>query len=221
MSEEQEYTVLDEEPKEDNLTFLYNVLFKPKGLFEKLNEDARLGLAFLVFLGVTILTALTGILFPVETELQELMQVATYSTTSLGLIAIGTSVFGMFWWFTMAAVMGLTAELLGGKGSIRALLAGFGFAQLPQLFMIPGTIIAYFFLPSVDVLFSLVIGLWVLYLYYRAIKDIYKLSTGKAIGTLVIPWIALLLVIIIVAIVFFVVFAESLMFLEDFYYMVP
>ena len=107
---------------------------------------------------------------------------------------------GLILWFIWALITHLTARLLGGIGDLMNLLKVMGFswftldaAILPLLFYpispfasIVGSI---FFLP--------ITFLWMLFINYHSVKEIYGLSSGKAILSLL----ALPLIIILVSVV--------------------
>ncbi|WP_346353674.1 YIP1 family protein [Azotosporobacter soli] len=109
-------------------------------------------------------------------------------------------------WLVSVALWHLAAELVGGKGRAKALLAASGCAHLPLFFqLLPAAALLLF--PSngvAAVLAFLAIVAWKIWLDVEAIAAVYGFARSKAVLVLLMPWlmlgVALLLVLIAVSI---------------------
>lgn len=89
-------------------------------------------------------------------------------------------------WLVWAGVTYLIGDkLLGGTATWGELLRTLGFAQAPGLLYIFG------FLPLLGGLLRFVVGIWILVAGIIAIRQALDFSTGKAVLTAVIGWLAL------------------------------
>ena len=98
-------------------------------------------------------------------------------------------------WVIGSAVLHLTAEFAGGRGTATGLFAAFGLAGLPKIFLAPlwaavgllpaGT------RPLATVAAMSVIGLWTLALHVLAIRETYCFSTSRAVAVIASPALAL------------------------------
>lgn len=176
----------------DRLEIWKNVFFHPSSTFEGEMEKADLArgakdvfISHLPMLGITfiflsiMLVAFSGLLLFIA----PLMIVAML----LGvLIYFALPVIG---WLLGSAVYFVVARLLGGKGSFRkhAYLIALSIAST-TVFSLPFALLA--FIPCIGYLgqaVSLVIGFYLYYLTFRAIKLVHGLSRKRAMITVVLP----------------------------------
>jgi hypothetical protein len=89
-------------------------------------------------------------------------------------------------WLIWAAVTYLIGDkLLGGTATWGELLRTIGFAQTPGLLMV------FAFVPLVGGLVALVVSIWVLIAGVIAVRQALDFSTGKAILTAILGWLAI------------------------------
>ena len=102
------------------------------------------------------------------------------------LIALLSSFIGWLVWSAVTYFVG--TSLFGGEADLGEMLRVIGFAQAPQL-------LSFFsFIPCVGALISLAGALLSLYTGFLAIQEGLDLDTGKTIATIVLGWIAALVV---------------------------
>ncbi|PZN08757.1 MAG: hypothetical protein DIU69_09610 [Bacillota bacterium] len=122
---------------------------------------------------------------------------------------------GLAFWFSLAAIYHLGADLLGGRGDGRRLLAAIGLASLPEAFRLPVVVLASR-LPVAGGLVESVAGValfaWSFYLVYLALRATKGLAPGRAAFTAFLPLLALvvLFVFVIIAILFSAIFAAGM-----------
>ena len=95
-----------------------------------------------------------------------------------------SAIVGWLLWAAITYVVG--DKLLGGTATWGELLRTIGFAQSPGVFMILGII------PILGGLVRVVVAIWLLVAGVVAIRQALDFSTGKAILTAIIGWIALM-----------------------------
>lgn len=126
-----------------------------------------------------------------------------------GVIA-GLLTFGIAY-FLIASVIHLVARALGGRGSLSAVMTAFGFASLPLVLNAPVFLLSQ--LLGTDVLFWLgmsAFSIWSLALDVLALREVYEVSTGKAVGILVLGAVAPVVALVVIAVVVGVFFAALL-----------
>ena len=184
---------------------LYGILLQPRLTFRKIAATTPLLHAFLIFIGVNILTALVGLFTISAPELTQSLgeglplefQKVFEFLTSPAFATVGTFfslVFSLLMWFLMSAVLNLFAELFGGKGSGIGVLTVLGCATLPQIVAIPFEVLFYLFgLPSgLLALISIPLLIWTqLILPIIGLREVHKFSLGKAVLTIFTPMILL------------------------------
>lgn len=100
---------------------------------------------------------------------------------------IGGIVAAIVGWLVWAGITYLIGTwVMSGKATWGELLRTLGFAQTP------GILLAFAFVPLLGWLVRFVIGIWMLVAGIIAIRQALDVSTGSAIGTAVLGWIALL-----------------------------
>jgi len=139
---------------------------------------------------LVIAAVLSGFLLGVHIFLAVYLDLSTiwiiliYPVLSLLSAIISVLIFGI--------LIHLVAKLLGGKGQpknfigalalISAAILGILFSTLEVLYIIAALLgsQAYSVIDSVTILWTILAGIWLLFLLFRAIKDIYRLPIGKA-----------------------------------------
>ena len=108
--------------------------------------------------------------------------------------AVIMAVVGWLIWSGVTMLIG--TKLFGGTADWGELLRTLGFAQSP------GVLALFAIIPVLGVLVALLVGIWQLVAGVIAIRQALDFSTGKAIATAVIAWIAVIIVTAIVAGIF-------------------
>ncbi len=126
-------------------------------------------------------------------------------TVSITLSVIG----GFISWVVIAGILHVVAKVLGGKGAFTEMLVLMGFATLPSIFQAPIGLITILSggLTGAFVAIGLggILSIWVLILDVLAIKEAHKISTGRAIATLVLPFAVLIVLVFILVISIFLI----------------
>ena len=101
---------------------------------------------------------------------------------------IGALVAALIGWLVWAGVTYLIGDkLLGGTASWGELLRTLGFAQAPGVLFVLGIV------PLLGGLVRFVVGIWILVAGVVAIRQALDFSTGKAILTVLLGWLAMML----------------------------
>lgn len=112
-------------------------------------------------------------------------------TVSMTLSVVG----GFISWVVIAGILHIVAKVLGGKGAFTEMLVLMGFAMLPNIFQAPIGLVTILSggLTGAFIAMGLggILAIWVLILDVLAIREAHKFSTGKAIATLVLPFVIL------------------------------
>lgn len=171
---------------------IYGILFLPGKAMRDLAVDPPLGTAVLVFLAVSLLSALAATITP---------GMPSAGRLSASLLLLLILAFQFLGWFLGTAVLQLTAELLGGKGRGRTLLALLGLANLPMAFQPPAALIGRLAgSGAAELLLSTALGVWSLVLAAIAIRESHRVSTGRAVLVLLLPLVAVVTLILLVAV---------------------
>lgn len=163
------------------LEVVYGVFFSPRATFSRLAARPPLGLGLATAGVVTLLTCLAEI-GPVADvvaglEMPNVRAMVALATSTMFLLAVVN-------FFFSAAVYDFLAQLMGGRGSARGMLALQGIATLPNLLQVP--IAA--FTGGWVALIGLAFGVWGLILRILAVRALYGVSGGRAaVCVLVVP----------------------------------
>lgn len=167
------------------------VITAPVPTFRGVARDAPLGQALGVVLIVFVLSSVVQSL-GFATDPEGLPQVPRAMTVVGGLvIGLPAALLSFVVW---TALVLLCARLLGGRGDFRGTLSGLGFAYVPVIF---GVIVAALALPvgatagPVVVLAFLGTALWSLALDVIAVREVHDVTTGRAVGAVLLPVVAL------------------------------
>ena len=109
--------------------------------------------------------------------------------SSIGIgAAIGMLVASLIGWVIWAGVTYLIgAKVLGGTATWGELLRTLGFAQSPRVLLVLGII------PGLGGIVGLVVGIWLLIAGIIAIRQALDVSTGKAVLTAFLGWLAMVI----------------------------
>jgi hypothetical protein len=169
------------------LDTLVGVLARPASTIRSVCEQRPIGWAIIVYLVISVVTAVT-IIDPRMLEELGLPEVG------MPAMLVGIPIINIVTLVIFTAIAHLVASLLGGKGNYWGLFSGFGFAALPNIFAAPLAVIG--LLPMVgtllSVLGSLGIMVWSIVLTILAVRENYLVSTGRrAILILLLPTVIL------------------------------
>jgi hypothetical protein len=168
----------------DFLELIYGILFQPAETLRDISRKQALGQSIAILVTVTLFTAWTGY----------------FTLWSKAFFVIANILLTLFMWFFGSAIAHLVAELLGGCGSAKGLLAAYGYVQIPRIFSVPIFVFAAFFSESVMagvlIITGFILVVWEFILRVIAIRETYAFSTGRAVLTLVAPFAVLLLCIV-------------------------
>ncbi len=157
------------------LDLSYGMLFEPaRTLRQGIERPPLLGALVIILISLAV-SALAG---------------AELGTVGLLLLAAGV-LLGLLGWFARTAVWHLASDLVGGEGTGRALLAGVGLAQFPRVLAAPASLLALAGGWGVGLLFSGLIGIWVLWLSVLAVRETQNLGTGTALAVVILPYVAI------------------------------
>ena len=172
------------------LEVVYGMFFSPTETFAAIARFPMVGRAVLFFLFVQLLSTVNGIAV-IREQFPDLL--------GAGLITffpVMIMIMALIGWFLNTAVLQLLAEFLGGKGRGAALFTALGFAYAPSLFSAPLTVLLTNVYPRLLNVATFIITLWVLVLTVLAIRTVHGFSTGKAVWTLMIPFLSILILVL-------------------------
>lgn len=180
------------------LELLYDVITRPQWAFYRITHTDAKGEAVIVFILSTLITSLASVgLMP----------------NTLVAVFAGSFIGGALYFLIGGALMHFCASLLGGVGTVQGLLQALPFALFPNALTAFGVILN--FLPAAvnTPLFgalTLVVTCWTIFLLVTALQKNYGISLGRAVCTLLFPFIGLLLLVTFLIIAFFWVFLASM-----------
>lgn len=172
----------------------FELFFAPQKAFLSLKEKPQLKVTTLWFLLILLLSPMTWLS-------QESLRGMERIWVLWLLSSFGTLVF----WLMGGAYYHLVAELCGGRGSVKALLSAGAFVQVIQLLAFPMALLGWLLPSSLQSFWlslgSLIIGLWIFYLYFSALKNLYGLTYPMTAWVFVSPFVVFLAGFVLVAIV--------------------
>lgn len=185
------------------LDVLAGVLFSPRATFERLAQQPPLGLGLAVFVVVHLAGTLIQSRGLAETLAADLTipDLFVHPGTLAGPLTVFMLVMSMLVSLTTIGLIHLGAGLLGGTGHGRAMTALAGLAYLPGALGAPLTLLENAGVRGLWV-FTLGIGIWQIYLHYRAVRAVHHLPRRRAVGALLTPVVMLLAVLTAFAILF-------------------
>lgn len=207
----------------DLLENVYGTLFSPVSTFKQmLEERTSVSAAVVVVLVASICSGAGGALIqstlssslggypsPSPSPGFETSQMQSMLPPTASLVMGVVS--GVVGWIIIAGVLHIVAKALGGNGTFESMLLLMGFANLPNIFQAPVGLVAFLSggLSGLMIFLGLggLLGLWILALDVIAIREAHDFSTGRAIATLVLP----IVVIVVLALVLVGIFLMAVM----------
>jgi hypothetical protein len=198
----------------DLLENIFGILCSPASIFRRmLEERTSVTIAAIVVLIACICSGVGSILTqsavmsmfaefpgfePAGPGFEEMMLSPTASMT---MSVVG----GFISWVVITGILHAVAKVLGGKGAFTEMLVLMGFAALPNIFQAPIGLVVILSggLAGAFIAMGLggILGIWVLILDVLAIREAHRFSTGRAIATLVLPFVVLMVLVFILIIV--------------------
>jgi len=178
------------------IDYMYGTLVNPKKTLALLAARQNFGMGLCAFLIVNLFSSLATLMGEDLGQLAEGIDLGA----ALPAIFLITFIITVIMWLVGLGVLHLLAELLGGAGSIKSLIATQGFAQLPAIFVVPFAFISIFVGDWLTITASLLLGIWSLILSVFAVKFSYSLSTGRSILAVILPGVIGIVLVIIIAI---------------------
>lgn len=190
------------------IEWLFGVLARPAATLNEISREKPVGLAVLVYVGVSVLAGLASF-FVDQTygSLQEIMTELNFYLP-VSVVFVGIIFFAFASLFISCLLIHLFCRLFGGTGGYWNLLSAYAFASFPMIISVPVVFLAGF-LGVVGSVFSGVVSfglsIWVLVLNVIAIRESHGLSTGMSILAYIIHFV--ILIAIPLALVIFLVVA--------------
>ena len=191
----------------DLLENIFGTLFSPASTFRRMSEErTSVTIAAIVVLIACICSGAGSILtqsafMSLFAEFPGFEEMVFSPIASMTMSVVG----GFIGWVVIAGILHVVAKILGGKGAFTEMLVLMGFAMLPNIFQAPIGLIAIFSggLAGAFIAIGLVgiLAIWVLILDVLAIREAHRFSTGRAIATLVLPFVVLMVLVFILIIV--------------------
>lgn len=183
---------------------VYGTLFNPVETFTKVSHDPPLFQGFIIFLISVVLTSVSRTLLPQDMA-DVSPEVASVISQAGPLVAVFGAILALVFWFIQAGILQVIAELLGGRGTAVGVLTVLALAGIPGILSIPFHVAGYFlsesFLGSfLSIAGSLLSIVWWVIILILGIRQVHRLSTGKAVITVVAPLITFILVVIVMVI---------------------
>lgn len=190
----------------DLLENIFGTLFSPASTFRRmLEERTTVTIAAIIVLIAGICSGAGSILM--QNAVMSLF--AEFPGFEVVPLSPAASIFlsvviGFIGWVVIAGILHVVAKILGGKGVFTEMLVLMGFATLPNVFQAPIglVVILYGGLAGAFIALGLsgILTIWILILDVLAIKEAHKFSTGRAIATLVLPFVVLTVLVFILMI---------------------
>lgn len=184
------------------LELVYGVLFEPRMTMARIAARPPVASALLIvtLLGLVGTTMTVLALGPILSGEDNPYGLRLFSPgpAAWAFIAFFALLWGYVKWFSYSAVLHLVADLLGGRGTARAVFAAVGLSGLPALFLVPFQFLAVFFSARSSVfeillvLAGLGVMIWSFVLVVTALGKVHQLTAGRALLTALTPFLALL-----------------------------
>jgi hypothetical protein len=187
---------------QSNLVLIYDVVFRPRQVFQSFSRAAPWRVALGVFILSTILPSLVFLAGAQHLMLAHFM----------GLILFVELAGSLVFWVLGTGVYHFIAEFSGGEGRAVSLFSALGLAHLPHLAMLPLFVLAGLLSGVLQTLWlaaaACAIWGWTWILYYYAVKEIYQLSGSKTVLVLCAPFLAVLFMGMVIVVFFAVSVAQ-------------
>ncbi|MGB2842171.1 MAG: Yip1 family protein [Halobacteriota archaeon] len=190
----------------DLLENIFGTLFSPASTFRRmLEERTTVTIAAIIVLIAGICSGAGSILMQ-NAVMSLFAEFPGFEVVPLSPAAsiILSVVIGFIGWVVIAGVLHVVAKILGGKGVFTEMLVLMGFAALPNVFQAPIGLVVILYGGLAGAFISLglsgILAIWILILNVLAIREAHKFSTGRAIATLVLPFVVLIVLVFILMI---------------------
>jgi len=182
----------------DLLENIFGTLFSPASTFRRmLEERTTVTIAAIIVLIAGICSGAGSILMQnalmslfAEFPGFEVVQLSPAASIILSVVS------GFIGWVVIAGILHVVAKILGGKGVFTEMLVLMGFAALPNVFQAPIGLVVILSGGLTGAFIALglsgILAIWILILDVLAIREAHKFSTGRAIATLVLPFVVLI-----------------------------
>ncbi len=193
-----------ENGEEDNIfDWLYGVLARPVSTLNEIARKKPVGLALLVFFGVTVLSMAAGFLSDESMRAFEEMLSEFDLLIAPSVLVIGTILFSLVYTFISTGLLHLLARLFGGRGGYWNLFCAYCFAYFPMIISIPFTLLSAFLGPVGGFLSGVVtfgLTIWIIVLYVIAVRESHGISTGASVGVYIIQLVVLVVIPVAIAV---------------------
>lgn len=190
----------------DLLENISGTLFRPASTFRRmLEERTTVTIAAIIVLIAGICSGAGSILMQ-NAVMSLFAEFPGFEVVPLSPAAsiILSVVSGFIGWVVIAGILHVVAKILGGKGVFTEMLVLMGFAALPNVFQAPIGLVAVLSGGLTGAFIALglsgILAIWILILDVLAIREAHKFSTGRAIATLVLPFVVLIVLVFILVI---------------------
>ncbi|MBC8520624.1 MAG: YIP1 family protein [Methanomicrobia archaeon] len=185
----------------DLLENIFGTLFSPASTFRRmLEERTTVTIAAIIVLIAGICSGAGSILMQnalmslfAEFPGFEVVQLSPAASIILSVVS------GFIGWVVIAGILHVVAKILGGKGVFTEMLVLMGFAALPNVFQAPIGLVVILSGGLTGAFIALglsgILAIWILILDVLAIREAHKFSTGRAIATLVLPFVVLIVLV--------------------------
>ncbi len=185
------------------INWLYGVLAKPVQTLNEIAREKPANVAFLLYLGISMLSVLGSLYNPQAMQaFEDLMREANINIPFSVIIAASLLV-AIISIFVITGVLQLLARLFKGSGGYWNLFSAYAFANFPLIIGVPITFISGFLGTVGDILagsISLGLSIWVLVLQVIAVRESHSLSTVASIGVYLLQLVILVVIPLAVAI---------------------
>ncbi len=186
--------------------WLYGVIARPVPTLNEIARERPAGWAFLVYAGVTFLTAAVSFYREQTFAIFDEAMFEFGLRIPFPLIIAATVLWGIVSIFISTVLLHLFARLFGGQGGYWNLFSAYAFATFPMIIVVPTIFVTGFlglFGTIISGLVSFGLSVWVLILQVLAIRESHGISTGMSILAYILKLVILVVIpaAIIVAIV--------------------
>lgn len=185
------------------INWLYGVLTKPVQTLNEIAREKPANVAFLLYLGITMLSVISSLYNPQAMQAFEDLMRETGISIPFSVIIAASLLITIISIFVITGVLHLLARLFKGSGGYWNLFSAYAFANFPLIIGVPVTFIGGFLGTMGDILAGLVslgLSIWVLVLQVIAVRESHSLSTGASIGVYLLQLVILVGIPLVVAI---------------------
>jgi hypothetical protein len=176
---------------------LVGVIIRPVVTMQKIAAARPWRTALVILVVVAVLGSLVGLTTPVQPN--PLPADADVPAGLTNLVALSQSrvpaivggLLGPFFQIAYAGILFLIARLLGGEGHFSALFSTLVFASIPSILLLPLTLISnlsgVIALSFIVAALAFAVSIWGIVLHVFGVREAMRLSTGRAVATVLIP----------------------------------